>query len=294
MPKVGVVIPCYNLGQYLMEALNSVLRQTLRDVEVVIVDDGSTDKLSEEVLDSIDDSRVTLIRTENRGPSAARNTGVKNTTAEYIVCLDADDCLDPTYLEKTARILDEDRGSILGFVSTFIKMFGERDEIIPIHQYSKHRLAFANQTHVASMFRKRCWEEVGGYYEDEILYFEDWFFWLSMVVRGYKWVTIEEPLFCYRVRGGSRFTVLDANRHLLYSKMVARYPRFFLEGLIAWWPAALLGITRKYFKVAGKLITADDYRVWNALSDMRNFEILAPFERFRAVFQAFLKVMCSN
>lgn len=100
MPTVSVVIPTYNHGETVERAIDSALGQTLRDIEVIVVDDASTDH-TQEVLDRIGDPRLTCLRHEtNRGGSAARNTGIDHSTGEYIAFLDADDEWVPRKLER--------------------------------------------------------------------------------------------------------------------------------------------------------------------------------------------------
>ena len=109
MPRVSVVIPCYNHGAFLQETLESLHAQTFTNFEVIVVDDGSTDALTVALLDSLVEPGLRVIRTENRGVSAARNRGIAEPRGEYILPLDSDDKIAPNYLEKTVTILDEDR-----------------------------------------------------------------------------------------------------------------------------------------------------------------------------------------
>ncbi len=103
--RVTVVIPLYNKERYVVRALESVRRQTLADIEIFVIDDGSTDQ-GPHFVESCDDSRVRLIRQPNQGPGAARNRGIELATAEYIAFLDADDCWRPEYLEQGVKALD--------------------------------------------------------------------------------------------------------------------------------------------------------------------------------------------
>src|SRR4051794_26269539 len=105
-PRVSVVIPCHNLGQYLAEAVDSALAQTLVDLEVIVVDDGSTDEVSRDLLATFRRERTTVYRTEHRGLPAARNYGIARGTSEFVCALDADDRLRPTFLEQTIAELD--------------------------------------------------------------------------------------------------------------------------------------------------------------------------------------------
>src|SRR5690606_16337708 len=89
--KVSVVVTCYDLGRFLDEAVGSVLAQTYRDFEILIVDDGSTDPLTLELLAGYRRPRTTVVRTANHGLPAARNEGIRRTDGEFVCCLDADD-----------------------------------------------------------------------------------------------------------------------------------------------------------------------------------------------------------
>src|SRR5262249_6222731 len=122
-PRVAVVLTCYNLGRYLDEAVDSVLAQTFRDFELVIVDDGSDEPQTVRLLESYARPQTRVVHSPNRGLSAARNLGIRETTGEYICALDADDVLEPTYLEKSVRVLDAD--PTLAFVSHWLRAFGD-------------------------------------------------------------------------------------------------------------------------------------------------------------------------
>ncbi|KXS41974.1 MAG: family 2 glycosyl transferase [Methanolobus sp. T82-4] len=103
MPLISVVIPLYNKELHIKRAINSVLVQTIQDFEIVVVDDGSTDK-SSEIVRTINDERIKLIQQENRGVSAARNRGIEKARADIIAFLDSDDEWLPTFLETVIRL----------------------------------------------------------------------------------------------------------------------------------------------------------------------------------------------
>ena len=105
MPKVSVVIPTYNRAHFLPETIQSVLVQTFQDFEIIVVDDGSIDN-TKEVVDNFQDLRIKYIYQENQGGSAARNTGAKTSSGEYIVPLDSDDVLLNNAIEKGVQTLD--------------------------------------------------------------------------------------------------------------------------------------------------------------------------------------------
>lgn len=105
-PKVSVVIPLFNKGQYIARALDSVLAQTIQDFEVVIVDDGSTDN-AEEIIKRYSDSRIRYISQQNSGVSIARNAGIKEARADIICFLDADDEYLPKFIETVLSLRDK-------------------------------------------------------------------------------------------------------------------------------------------------------------------------------------------
>lgn len=115
MPRVSIVIPAYNAMSYLPATLASALRQTLEDIEVIVVNDGSSDGIEEWFSRSVKDPRVTLISKSNGGQSSARNLGIRKARGEYIAFLDADDLWSPDKLQKQVKALDEDPASGLAY-----------------------------------------------------------------------------------------------------------------------------------------------------------------------------------
>ena len=96
MPKVTIVIPCYNHGAYLPETLKSVHEQTFQDFEIIVVDDGSSDPATVTILRNLEMNRTRVIHTANHGVSAARNRGIAEARGTYILPLDADDLIEVT------------------------------------------------------------------------------------------------------------------------------------------------------------------------------------------------------
>ncbi|MCX7015685.1 MAG: glycosyltransferase, partial [Candidatus Sumerlaeota bacterium] len=139
--RIAVAIPCYNLGQYLDTCVESVLAQTRAADEIVIVDDGSTDRGARERLGAWNGRRgVRVVSIPNSGLAAARNTGAAHTSSEYLLFLDADDALRPACLERTARVLDAHPE--VGAVSPWAERFGEsRDAWALPHGQFPHLLA---------------------------------------------------------------------------------------------------------------------------------------------------------
>jgi len=205
-PRVSVVIPCYDLGRFLDEAVDSVLVQTLEDVEIVVVDDGSKDPATVELLAGYRRPRTRVIHTPNRGLAAARNLGIGESRGHYVCALDADDRLAPTFLERAVALLDADPG--LAFVSSWLETFGDERWLWRQDACDLVTLLGEDTVHTAAVVRRTVLDEVGGYATDMgVAGYEDWDLWLSIVERGHRGTIIPEVLFHYRRRPGSMSSI---------------------------------------------------------------------------------------
>jgi glycosyltransferase involved in cell wall biosynthesis len=201
-PAVSVIIPCYNLGQYLDEAVESVLAQTCQDFEIVVVDDGSTDSTTNVILASYQRPRTRVIRAAHGGLAAARNLGIANTTGGYLCSLDADDRLEPSFLAKAVRALEDD--SSVAFASSWLRTFGDEDWEWKPDRCDLPTLLWENTVLTAALVRREAVVAVGGYNTAMPAQGdEDWDLWLTLVTRGYRGVILPEVLFNYRRRRGS-------------------------------------------------------------------------------------------
>lgn len=205
-PQISVIIPCYNLGQYLDEAVNSVLSQTFQDFEILVVDDGSTDPATAALLADYRRPRTRVIRAPHAGLAAARNLAIANTTGAYLCALDADDRLEPTYFEKAAPVLDADPS--VAFVSCWLRAFGDETWEWKPERCDVQSLLCEDTVLTAALVRRKAVLDAGGY--DAAMPVqgdEDWDLWLTLVERGYRGVILREVLFAYRRREGSMSTV---------------------------------------------------------------------------------------
>jgi len=202
-PRVSIVIPVFNAGRTLSRALDSVQAQTERDFEVVVVDDGSIDARTHAILDkAAERPGVTVHRTENRGPSAARNLAIEHARGTYILPLDADDYLAPTYLEKTVPVLDAEPA--LGVAYTWVGLVGGHRGVWKTGGFGVRELLIRCTIHVTSLYRRRLWEDVGGYDPRFVESCEDWDFWLGAAKRGWTGRCVPEVLVYYRRSPTSR------------------------------------------------------------------------------------------
>lgn len=230
MSKVSVVIPCYNLGAYLDEAVASVLQQTYGDFEIIIVNDGSTDPETVFLLEKYDKPKTRVIHTSNQGVSAARNTGIREAYGEYVLPLDADDKIGPDYLQKAVDILDSRLE--VGVVYCEEYMFGEKEGLCKMPEYNPISLLFNNMIFPSAFYRKSDWERVGGYWPKMTYGWEDWEFWISMSRLNKKVFKIPEALYYYRIRSNSRDHSM-ALRHkiAMMTMIVLRHKWLYLKNM---------------------------------------------------------------
>jgi glycosyltransferase involved in cell wall biosynthesis len=196
MPKVSVIIPCYNQGIYIDEAVDSVLRQTYQDFEIIIVNDGSTDSFTNEKLKQYNKQKTRIITTDNCGLSEARNTGIRNSSGQYILPLDADDKIGAEYMEKAVEILDHD--SKVGIVYCEAEFFGKYYGLWDLPEFTIERMLLGNIIFCSSFFRRSDYDQTHGYSKNMIYGWEDWDLWLSLLDQGLSTYRIPDILFYYR------------------------------------------------------------------------------------------------
>jgi len=207
---ITVVVPCFNDGKYLSEALESVYAQSMDAWEIIIVDDGSTDHATLQVLDSLNDSRIRVLRADHKGPAAARNLAISRARGHYILPLDADDKVASTYLEQAKNVLVSMPEVEITYCQA--QLFGLVRGKWKLPSYNPELFVLQNMIFSTAMFRRKTWESVGGYSENMLYGMEDYDFWIKLLSRGGAVYRIEEPLFFYRVRGHSRTASLKKNK----------------------------------------------------------------------------------
>jgi glycosyltransferase involved in cell wall biosynthesis len=196
MPKVAVVIPCYNDGRYIDDAVDSILHQTYKDLDIIIVNDGSDDKYTARLLSDFIRPKTRVIHVNYRNPGAARNHGIRETDSKYILTLDADDKFEQTFLEKAVRVLDGNRN--VGVVTCWVKLFGNWIGQWKPMGGNVRDFLLENNACGSSLFRRVCWEQVCGYDETPEQGYEDWDFWIKITERGWEVYSIPEYLYFYR------------------------------------------------------------------------------------------------
>src|SRR5918994_4394833 len=220
-PLVSVVIPCFNLGRFLDEAVESALGQTFPDLEVVVVDDGSTDPDTRALLADYRRPRTRVVRSENRGLPAARNLGIRSSRGAYVCALDADDRLEPAWLEKAVGVLQADPS--LAFVSHWFRAFGDERWGWTPQRCDLVSLLDSNTVNGAALVRREALEAAGLFDESMREGCEDWELWLRIVKGGGRGAILPEMLYAYRRRPDSM------SRALMEGDAYGRQYRYLLE-----------------------------------------------------------------
>jgi len=202
-PLVSIVIPCYNHEQFIEETIRSVGQSTYSPIEIIVVNDGSSDR-SEEVVKTLQKQFPNLkyFSKKNAGPAAARNNGISLSEGKYILPLDADDLISRDYIENGVKILTDN--SDVKLVYCEAEFFGERSGKWKLPSFSPRLLARENMIFCTAMYQKEDWERLGGYAEEMTWGWEDWEFWISLLKDGGEVVRLPITGFYYRVRKGSR------------------------------------------------------------------------------------------
>lgn len=203
-PLISIVIPVYNQAQFLGETFDSVIDSSFPRIEIIIVDDGSTDDSAKVALSLKHKyaDKVSVILQENSGPSKARNEGIKIARGKYILPLDADDLISPTYIENAVKVLEENPK--VKVVYSEAEKFGNKMGKWKLKLFSLKSIALDNMIFVSAFYRKKDWELVGGYDERMTWGWEDWEFWINMLKSGGEVIKLPETGFFYRIRKNSR------------------------------------------------------------------------------------------
>lgn len=226
--QISIVIPCFNYGPMLLETLASIERVRIDSLaEVIIVNDGSTDPVTCDILSRLDTKKYIVVHQENRGPSAARNAGIEIARGQFILPVDSDDYLRRAYLDQGAEILRAKPD--VGVVYGDWEYFGERTGRESPADFDWHSIVRWNYIAVCALYRKSVWESVGGYDEEVRHGYEDWDFWMRIGLRGWKFVHLDEIGFDYRARMGSRNSMAERRQQELAELIFAKPEYEFLK-----------------------------------------------------------------
>jgi glycosyltransferase involved in cell wall biosynthesis len=236
MPLVSVLMPAFNSELYIAEAIESILNQTHTNIELIIFDDGSTDK-TRAVIEKYQDPRIVkILSDENYGVVRARNDMIDRATGQYIALMDADDIADPTRIEKQLRSIELGECDICGSAQWVL------DEATNTTKKSKDKFTDSDLRALLAVYCGLCNSAITGKaeifkrfkYDTSILTSEDYYLWVQMAAAGYRFLNLKERLITYR-----RYPAQTSSVHLEKFKVTT------------------IEVQKKYLKLLG--ISADFY-----------------------------------
>lgn len=235
-PAVSVVVPCYNGGRFLPQLLESLARQTFRNFEIIIVDDGSTDAATRLALDTLNAS-IHVVRQPNKGLSAARNAGIAAARAELVLPLDCDDRIAAPFLSEAVALMRAAPADV-AMVLSHKHLVGSATGFLERH-FNRFDLLFANPIPSGLLLRKASWQAAGGYDETMRDGYEDWEFYLRLMLRGYRGLTIAKPYMIYHVSADGMLFNQSSGKHAEIWRRIRR------KHAAAYRPLAMLRLWRE-------------------------------------------------
>ena len=225
-PLVSVIVPCYKQAHLVSQTLDSVLNQSYKNWECIVVNDGSPDNTSEVVNTYVSkDSRFHLLEQENQGLAMSRNNGIRLSNGKYILPLDSDDLIEPTYLEKAVKYHEENPDTKVVYCKA--DRFDQKNESWDLPDYKYEDEIWTNRIFCSAVYKRCDYDKTIGYNPNMKGGYEDWDFWLSLLDRDSKVYRIPEVLFHYRFQRNSMVTKSDTMRHELYRKIYHNHPHIY-------------------------------------------------------------------
>ena len=228
---ISVIIPCFNDGIYLPETISKLKMQSTPANEIIIVNDGSTDAATIEILKQLEqDPLIQVLHKDNGRMSAARNFGVNHAKGDIIVTLDADDYFDPSFFRKGIEVLQNEPAT--GVVTSYIQYFGNRSGKAKPRGGNAFNFLFSNQCSACAMVRREAWDQIGGYDETMKLGYEDWEFYIRMTKSKWNVYLIPEFLLYYRQTNKSTLANdTHPNRKKIIEYLLEKHKDWYIECL---------------------------------------------------------------
>ena len=235
-PELSVIIPYFNMGAFIDETLESIKQSTVKDIEIVLVNDGSVDPFSQAKLadlhrlHNLNETQLKIVNIPNGGVANARNTGIRNSIGRYVTLLDADDLVRPRYYEKAIRILETYDN--VSFCGSWIEDYNAHGRIRHWATWNAEPplQLIMNQTNCQALVYKRTAFERDGWHDPDLrMFLDDWEGVISLLAGGHRGVMIPEPLFKYRIRQGSIFRTTGGLWDINYEKITRKHKRLYQD-----------------------------------------------------------------
>ncbi|RYY12639.1 MAG: glycosyltransferase family 2 protein [Chitinophagaceae bacterium] len=200
--RISVIIPCYNQGQFLHDAISGIADSNVKDVEIIVINDGSTEAQTLAVLEHLQAPGLQIIHQNNKGLASARNAGLALAKGEFVLPLDADNKIRPAYFREGLAIMDgnPDVAVVYGMAEYFDGRSGPWNP----GDFNLQKLMISNYIDACALIRKSVLDKVGWYDENmKFMGWEDWDRWLAISFAGYRFHYLNMVCFDYRVTSGS-------------------------------------------------------------------------------------------
>jgi glycosyltransferase involved in cell wall biosynthesis len=261
-PPVSIVVLCHNYARFLPEAMESALGQDYPNLELIVIDDGSTDDSLE--VASRYANRARILTQPNQGLAPTCNRGAREARGEYFLFLSADDRLEPTYVSELNAALRRTPEASFAYCSA--RLFGAESGVMPARPFSAVSLVRGrNYINGSALTRRADYLDAGGYPEDlPEGAFDDWDFWLTMVERGHRGTYVPKPLLLWRRHEGgsknpaSRGTAATETARIRARHASLRAPRFL------YWLDRGVGLADRLFRISRsqRLLAACERSSW--------------------------------
>ena len=220
-------MPCFNQGQYVEEAIASVNNQTVKDVEIILIEDCSTDGFTRDYIYQKTFTKTKkILNDHNLGVCESRNIAIQAARGLFILPLDADDKIAPDFISSALDVIESGTADV---VYSKVQFFGDQNDYFTLKKFSLARMLGGNVVVNTAMYRKAAWAHVGGYSSTMKTGVEDWDFWLSLIENGQRFFRIDRPLFYYRQHGPSRTALAREQDENLKKKIFARHKKLYLR-----------------------------------------------------------------
>lgn len=230
IPLVSVIIPCYNTAEYIQETLDSVFNQTYQNIEVITIDDGSTDNTLQKLNENKEKhSQLKVITQKNTYNVIARKNAVKYAKGKYLIFLDSDDKIAPVYIEKCCEVAEKDKNIVA--VYSKADFFDAKNEPWQLSEFKLPDFLYRNCIYISALIRKSEFDKVSGF-DESLTQFEDWDLYISLIKNGGKVYRLPETLFYYRQREDLSSVTNTASAQKISDNMFKIYSKhydFYIE-----------------------------------------------------------------
>lgn len=277
---VSIIIPCYNQGAFIQEAIDSVKAQTYADWEIIIVDDGSDDDNTIVTLKQIDGEKIKIKFQDNQGVSVARNFGAENAQGEYLLFLDGDDKIASEYLELASKAFNSYPD--LSYVYCDVQEFGETNNYRILESLDIKKTLIYNQTHVSAIFKRSLWDATKGFDKSFKKGWEDWDFIIRILEMGVLFYKIPKPMLLYRIRKNSRDkTAVNLHESFLLNQIYLKH----IDSYIKYFESPLQ-IFRMYYNQQIEILDLKQnaVNIYSTHSYKLGSLLLSPFKLMKKVF----------